>query len=199
MSSGFSPMTGRQPCWCVTGTPGPTTNPQHDELPSRTIGTGTVYRRTRTRTRTRTAADNTRGTATATPSQPAPGPAPVARRQPAPDVAYVAPDVVRSLREANRNSDVKVQAPRHPPDPARHPMPMLSRTARVAYTLVLAAMAASGVRLLLTHLGGTNGDAASAGIDHDDDQVDDDDNRGPEHDGPRSLCTPTERCCRQRP
>jgi hypothetical protein len=42
-------------------------------------------------------------------------------------------------------------------------MPMLSRAARVAYALVLAAMAASGVALLLMHLGGTKGDAASAG------------------------------------
>ena len=36
-------------------------------------------------------------------------------------------------------------------------MPLLSRTARVAYTLVLAAMAASGVALLATHLGGGKG------------------------------------------
>jgi hypothetical protein len=64
------------------------------------------------------------------------------RSEPASDVPVATPDVVRSLREANRNSDVKVQTPRHPPDPNRHPMPLLSRTARVAYVLVLAAMAA---------------------------------------------------------
>jgi hypothetical protein len=42
-------------------------------------------------------------------------------------------------------------------------MPLLSRTARVAYALVLAAMAASGVALLVTHLGGTKGAPAAAG------------------------------------
>jgi hypothetical protein len=85
------------------------------------------------------------------------------RSEPAPDVPVATPDVVRSLREANRNSDVKVQTPRHPPDPNRHPMPLLSRTARLAYVLVLAAMAASGVALLVSHLGETNGDPTAAG------------------------------------
>jgi hypothetical protein len=101
----------------------------------------------------------------ASPAQPTPtpAPAPAVRRQRAPDVPLATPGVVRSLREANRNSDVKVQAPRHPHDPARHPMPVLSRTARVAYTLVLAAMAASAVALLVTHLGGTKGDTTAAG------------------------------------
>jgi hypothetical protein len=42
-------------------------------------------------------------------------------------------------------------------------MPVLSRTARVAYTLVLAAMAASAVALLVTHLGGAKGDTTAAG------------------------------------
>jgi hypothetical protein len=42
-------------------------------------------------------------------------------------------------------------------------MPLLSRAARVAYALVLAAMAASGVALLVTHLGGTKGAPAAAG------------------------------------
>jgi hypothetical protein len=42
-------------------------------------------------------------------------------------------------------------------------MPVLSRTARVAYVLVLAAMAASAVALLVTHLGGTKGAATAAG------------------------------------
>ena len=42
-------------------------------------------------------------------------------------------------------------------------MPLLSRTARVAYALVLAAMAASAVALLVSHLGGTKGDPTAAG------------------------------------
>src|ERR1019366_10347666 len=46
---------------------------------------------------------------------PAPARAPVARwREPGPEVPPATPDVVRSLREANRTADVKVQAPRHP-------------------------------------------------------------------------------------
>jgi hypothetical protein len=42
-------------------------------------------------------------------------------------------------------------------------MPLLSRTARLAYVLVFAAMAASGVALLVSHLGGTKGDPTAAG------------------------------------
>lgn len=94
---------------------------------------------------------------------PPPPPAQRQRSESVPDVPTATPDIVRSLREANRNSDVTVQAPRHPPDPDRHPMPLLSRTARVAYALVLTAMAASAVALLVSHLGGTKGDPTAAG------------------------------------
>ena len=116
-----------------------------------------------------------------------------------PDVPIATPNVIRSLREANRNADVKVQAPRHPPDPNRHPMPLLSRTARVAYALVLAAMAASAVALLVSHLGGTKGDPTAAGSTTTTSHIDDDnDHRRIDDDSPRSLCAATDCCSRCR-
>ena len=83
----------------------------------------------------------------------APGaPTPVAPRAPEPRLA--ASDVIRSLRAANPDVRMRPQTPLRSPDSARDPGPMLSKPAKVAYIVVLAAMAASGVALIAIHLGG---------------------------------------------
>lgn len=88
-------------------------------------------------------------------------PEPQKARAPQPAVPVVAPDVIRSLRDANPSSHVRVQSPRRPPNPGRHPMPALSRPTKVAYVVVLIAMVASGIALVAVHLGGKSHPTAS--------------------------------------
>jgi hypothetical protein len=89
-------------------------------------------------------------------------PAPMEVPAPTRDVPSAAPEVLRSLREANPDSHMRGRAPLRPPDPARHPGPVISKPAKVAYIVVLAAMAVSGVALLAIHLGGKSHPDAAA-------------------------------------
>jgi hypothetical protein len=87
-------------------------------------------------------------------------PAPIAPRAPEPRLA--APDVIRSLRAANPDARMRPQKPLRSPDPVRAPGPMLSKPAKVAYIVVLVAMAASGVALIAIHLRGHGHPTATA-------------------------------------
>ena len=95
------------------------------------------------------------------PPQSVIAPQPQKARPPQPAVPVVVPDVIRSLRDANPSSHVRVQSPRLPPNPGRHPMPAMSRPAKVAYVVVLVAMVASGIALVAVHLGGKSHPTAS--------------------------------------
>jgi hypothetical protein len=95
------------------------------------------------------------------PPQSVVAPEPQKSRASQPAVPAVAPDVIRSLRDANPSSHVRVQSPRRPPNPGRHPMPAMSRPTKVAYVVVLTAMVASGIALVAVHVGGKGHPTAS--------------------------------------
>jgi hypothetical protein len=80
-------------------------------------------------------------------------PEPQKAKAPRPPVPTGAPDVIRSLRDANPNAHMRMQSPRLPPNPKRHPMPVMSRPSKVAYVVVLTAMVASAIALIAVHLG----------------------------------------------
>jgi hypothetical protein len=87
-------------------------------------------------------------------------PAPIAPRAPEPRLAT--PDVIRALRAANPDARMQPEKPLRSRDPVRDPGPMLSKPAKVAYIVVLIAMAASGVALIAIHLGGHGHPPATA-------------------------------------
>jgi hypothetical protein len=89
-------------------------------------------------------------------------PEPQKAKAPQPPVSAVAPDVIRSLRDANPNSHMRMQSPRLPPNPERHPMPVMSRPTKVAYVVVLTAMVASAIALVAVHLGSKGHPTASS-------------------------------------